>query len=267
MMVKRILFALMLIPTLASAQYDSVKRADAIRFADGVIHTYASPLRWKSKNWVEFGAVLGGTVGLTLLDQPVRRFWSHQHSETLDGINNIGYHYGKPYAGFAITAGLYSAGLFIKNQWARETALMLGTSLITSGLLEMGLKPLIGRARPQQEQGNYDLTILNKEAGFHSFPSGHASMAYTISFVLARQVRSVPLKIAFYSFAGATTICRLYSDAHWLSDVAFGGVLGWYCSEAVIKRLKKNHHRNPSKNTIWNISPHATGLTLRATFN
>jgi membrane-associated phospholipid phosphatase len=266
-MLKRVLFVLMLIPGLASAQYDSAKSADVIRFADGVIQTYASPLRWKKKNWLEFGAVMGVTAGLTLLDKPVRNLWSHQQSETLDEINNVGYHYGKPYTGFAITAGLYSAGLFIKNPWARETALMLGTSLVTSGLLEMGLKPLIGRARPQQEQGNYDLTILNKEAGFHSFPSGHASMAYTISFVLAKRVNSVPLKIAFYSLAGATTVCRLYSDAHWLSDVAFGGVLGWYCSEAVINRLNKKHHRNPSRKTKWNVSPYATGLTLRATFN
>jgi membrane-associated phospholipid phosphatase len=266
-MLIRALFVLSLIPQLTLAQYDSTHNPDAIRFADGVIRTYTSPLRWKGKDWAEFGAVMGTTVGLTLLDQPVRDMWSHQHSTTLDNINTIGYHYGKPYAGFAITAGLYSAGLLIKNQWARETALILGTSLVTSGLLEMGLKPLIGRARPQQEKGNYDLTILNKEAGFHSFPSGHASMAYTISFVLAKRVHSVPLKIVFYSLAGATTVCRLYSDAHWISDVAFGGVLGWYCSQAVINRLTKNHHRNPTRKTKWNISPYGSGLTFRATFN
>ncbi len=265
-MLRKVLLVLLLAPCIANAQYDSLKTPDAIRFADGVIHTYTSPLRWKGKNWAEFGAVIGGTVALTFADQPVRQFWSHQGSAALDGIDRVGYHYGKPYAGFAITATLYSAGLVIRDRWARETALMLGTSLITSGLLEMGLKPLVGRARPQQERGNYDLTVMNPEAGFHSFPSGHASMAYTISFVLAKRVESVPLKIAFYSLAGATTVCRLYSDAHWISDIAFGAALGWYCSEAVIKRLENNRQRDPRKTTKWSVSPYAGGLTLRATF-
>src|SRR5687768_8334282 len=150
-MLKKALLVLLLVPSVCFAQYDSLKRPDAIRFADGVFHTYTSPLRWKGKNWAEFGAVIGGTVALTFADQPVRQFWSEQNGIPLDRINRLGYHYGKPYAGFAITATLYSAGLAIKNEWARETALMLGTSLIASGLLEMGLKPLIGRARPQEE--------------------------------------------------------------------------------------------------------------------
>jgi membrane-associated phospholipid phosphatase len=266
-MLKNVVFVLLLIPTMLSAQYDSVKRADVIRFADGVIHTYTSPLRWKGKDWAKFGAVMGGTVALTLADQPVRRFWDNKNSKVLDEISNIGYHYGKPYIGFTMAAGLYASGLFIKNPWARETALMLSTSLVTSGLIEMALKPLVGRARPMQERGNYELSFMNKEHGFHSFPSGHASMAFTVSFVLAKRVQSVPLKIAFYSLAGATTICRLYSDAHWVSDVAFGSVLGWYCSEAVIKRLQQNRFRKSHKKTKWDLSPYPGGVTLRATFN
>jgi membrane-associated phospholipid phosphatase len=258
---------LLLIPSLAFSQTDSTRQADVVRFADGVIHTYTSPLRWKGKNWAEFGAVIGTTAALTFADQPVREFWSDLNSKSLDRVNTVGYHYGKPYVGFGLTAGLYSAGMLIRNKWARETSMMLATSLVTSGLLEMGLKPLIGRARPQEERGNYDLTIMNREAGFHSFPSGHASMAYTISFVMAKRVNSVPLKVFFYSLAGATTVCRLYSDAHWMSDIAFGAALGWYCSEAVIKRLTVNHHRIRPGKTKWNLSPFAGGVTLRGTFN
>lgn len=265
-MLKKVVFVLLLIPSIVSAQYDSVKRADAIRFADGIIHTYTSPLRWKGKDWAKFGAVIGGTAALTLADKPVRQLWSGVNGKVFDEISNIGYHYGKPYVGFTMAAGLYASGLFIKNPWARETALMLSTSLVTSGLIEMALKPLVGRARPMQEKGNYELTFMNKEGDFHSFPSGHASMAYTVSFVLAKRVKSVPMKIFFYSLAGATTVCRLYSDAHWISDIAFGGVLGWYCSEAVIKRLEENRFRNRHKKTKWDVSPYPGGITLRGTF-
>jgi membrane-associated phospholipid phosphatase len=265
-MLKKVVFVLLLIPSVVSAQYDSVKRLDIIRFADGVIHTYTSPLRWKRNDWAKFGAVVAGTAALTLADQPVRELWSGAKGKALDEISNIGYHYGKPYVGFSIASGLYASGLFIKNPWARETALMLSTTLVTSGLIEMALKPLVGRARPQQEQGNYELSFMNKEHGFHSFPSGHASMAFTISFVLAKRVESIPLKMVFYSLAGATTVCRLYSDAHWISDIAFGGALAWYCSEAVIKRIEENRFRKRHKKTKWDVSPYPGGITLRATF-
>src|SRR5687767_1150536 len=109
-MLKRVVTVLLLLPVIASAQYDSVKRPDVIRFADAVIYTYTSPLRWKAKDWTKFGAITGGIVALTLADQPVRSLWSGSESRSLDEVSNVGYHYGKPYSGFAVAAGLYGAG-------------------------------------------------------------------------------------------------------------------------------------------------------------
>jgi membrane-associated phospholipid phosphatase len=184
----------------------------------------------------------------------------------LDGVNNVGYHYGKPYCSFIFSGAMYSVGLLSKNIWLRETGLILGTSLMTAGIIEMGLKPLVGRARPPTGSGNYDLTFFNRKPAYHSFPSGHASMAFTVSFVMAKRTKSVPVKIFFYSLATTTAVCRLYSDVHWVSDVAFGGVLAWYCSEAALKRLQQNRFRNPHKNTLWNVTPYPGGISLRGTF-
>jgi membrane-associated phospholipid phosphatase len=251
---------------MVSAQRDSVRRHDVIRFADGVVSTYTRPLHWKSSDWLKFGAIVGGTTALTLADKPIRELWSGADHKFFDHVNTVGYHYGKPYSAFIFSGGFYLAGVVLNNEWAKETGVALGTSLVTAGLLEMGLKPLVGRARPSKEEGNYRLNFFNKEAGYHSFPSGHASMAFTISFVLAKKSESVPMKIFFYSLAGSTVVCRLYSDAHWISDIAFGGVIAWYCSEAAIDRLNVNRYRRPRKNTKWNLTPYPGGLTLRATF-
>jgi membrane-associated phospholipid phosphatase len=263
---RTVVFVLFLIPSLVSAQYDTVTRMDVMRFADGVINTYTAPVRWKGKDWLKFGAIAGTTAALTMADRPVRDFWLTQDGQVLNRINEIGYHYGKPYSALLFSSGFYLTGVLLKNDWAKETGLALSTSLVTAGLLEMGLKPLIGRARPSREEGNYKLKFFNEEAGYHSFPSGHASMAFTISFVLAKRSESIPMKVFFYSLAGSTVVCRLYSDAHWISDVAFGGVIAWYCSEAAIKRLALNKFRKPKKNTDWNLTPYPGGITLRATF-
>jgi membrane-associated phospholipid phosphatase len=263
---RSVVFVLFLMPFFTSAQYDSAKRMDVMRFADGVLNTYTAPVRWKGKDWLKFSAVAASTAVLTLADQPVRSFWVNQDSPILDHLNEVGYHYGKPYSAFLFSGGFYAAGLVLQNTWAKETGLALGTSLLAAGLLEMGLKPLVGRARPGQELGNYKLSFLNEAAGYHSFPSGHASMAFTISFVLAKRTENIPLRIFFYSLAGSTAVCRLYSDAHWISDVAFGGVIAWYCSEAAIARLAANRLRKRGKNTEWNLTPYPGGITLRARF-
>lgn len=267
-MKKIVVVMFLLLPSVVQAQVDSVRRPDVIRFADGVIHTYASPLRWKKNDWAKFSGILVGTAALTLADQPIRKFWIGQNEKALDHVDRVGYHYGKPYSGFLLAGGLYTTGLIFKNEWLRETGTALVTSLAAAGLLEMGLKPLIGRARPENERGNYVMTFFNEEPKYHSFPSGHASMAFTVSFVMAKRVESVPVKIFFYTLAGSTAVCRLYSDAHWTSDIAFGALLGWYCSEAVVERLKENRFR-PKRNrkTDINLTPYPGGMTLRATFN
>lgn len=262
----RFAFVLALLPSLAFAQHDSTRRADVIRFADGVIRTYTSPLRWKKNNWLEFATVAGGTVALSLIDQPVNSFWKRQDNLTLDHVNTVGYHYGKPYAGFIFSGGFYAAGMLLKNEWARETGLALSSALLTVGLLEMGLKPLIGRARPGFERGNYHFQPMNDRIVLHSFPSGHSSIAFTISFVMAKQSEALGAKLFFYSLGGATAICRLYSNAHWISDVAFGGVLAWYVSESVIEKLNENRFRKHRK-TNYKVAPYPGGITIKATFN
>jgi membrane-associated phospholipid phosphatase len=256
---------LILIPSFVNGQHaDSVIRSDIFRSADAMVYTFTSPARWKGNDWLKFGGVMAGTVALTLVDVPVRTLGSSGQTKFLDGVSTVGYHYGKPYTGLALTTGLYVTGLIFKSEWAKETGLILGTSLLSAGIIESTLKPLIGRARPNENQGNYDITFMNKEAGFHSFPSGHASMAFTISMVMARRVPSVPVKIFFYSLAASTAVCRIYSDAHWVSDVAFGGAIAWFCSDVIIKRMERNKYKK--KKIDLDVSPYPNGLAIRGTF-
>jgi membrane-associated phospholipid phosphatase len=266
-MMRNVWFIVLVIPLQAYAQQDSVKRADIWRGGDGVFRTYTAPVQWKGKNWLTLGALAAGTTALSAADRPVRQFWTRYDNTFLDEVSGIGNHYGKPYSAFLFTGGFYMAGLVLKNQWAKETGLILGTSLLTVGLLESFLKPAVGRARPEEDLGNYHFSFLDKRGTFHSFPSGHASIAFTISFVMARRVNSVPLKIGFYSLAASTAVCRLYSDAHWISDVAFGSALAWFCSDFIIKRMEVNRYRpvRPGK-VKWSVSPVASGLSFKGTF-
>ena len=50
-------------------------------------------------------------------------FWIKQDSRFLDGVNTVGYHYGKPYSAFLFTGGFYLGGLLFKSEWAAVLSL------------------------------------------------------------------------------------------------------------------------------------------------
>lgn len=273
-----ILFLLLLmnVPTVFGSSYnlvDSVKQEtvthDGIRFIDGVTYTVSSPLRWKGKDWINLGGVIGGTALLTLVDKPVRNFWQDRDSKIWDGVERAGFHYGKPYAAFIMTGGFYLTGLVIKNEWARETGLMLGAAYLTTGAMQTLMKTAVGRARPGTNVGPWAFDPFSPEAGYHSFPSGHIQIATVSAMVLGHRVKSPILKVVFYGAAGVTLASRMYSDAHWLSDMAFGGAMSWFCTRTIVRRMEKTKYDNPFKKKdkiSWNISPMPRGISLVGNF-
>lgn len=264
------LFIAFFLPSITYGQRDSLQiKADVFRFADGVLNTYAAPARWDGRDWAVLGGVLLGTSALTLIDQPVRTFWSTQDNRFLDRIERIGYHYGKPYTAVGITGGLYLSGMIFKSRWAKETGLILGTSIFSSSILMGFMKTAVGRARPQGETSDHlEFRPFNSSAAFHAFPSGHSSVAFGISLVLARRIDNVPLKIVFYSLAGTTAVSRMYTDAHWVSDIGFGGILAWFITDTVMERIQVNRYRKIRRQEkdklVWNVSPFPGGVTFRA---
>jgi membrane-associated phospholipid phosphatase len=129
------------------------------------------------------------------------------------------------------------------------------------------LKNAAGRGRPDPERGNMEFQPFDDSPAWHSFPSGHSSVAFGISLVMARRVESVPLKVLFYSLAGTTAVSRMYSDSHWVSDVGFGGMLAWFCADTALKRIQSNRFRTSFRRKdilVWNVYPYPGGVTLRA---
>lgn len=258
---------LFVIPSFLYGQSDSLRyRPDVFRFADGVLYTYASPARWDGRDWLVLSGLVAGTSALTFMDHPVRNFWQRQDNRFLDGVEKVGYHYGKPYTAVGITAGFYLSGMLLQSEWAKETGLILGTSIFSNSLLMGIIKNGAGRARPGTDIDNMEFKPFNPSPAFHAFPSGHSSIAFGISLVLARRIDNVPLKVLFYSLAGSTAVSRMYSDAHWISDIGFGGMLAWFFTDTVISRMQTNRFRTvkAKERLVWKVYPYPGGLTLRA---
>src|SRR5688500_17728576 len=92
------------LPILVTGQTDTVfvKRMDIMRGVDVIGYTFTAPVRWKGKDWLTLGGVIATTAAISLLDEPINNFLKGKDCQFLDGMERVGYHYGKPYTAIAI---------------------------------------------------------------------------------------------------------------------------------------------------------------------
>ncbi|MGB3617671.1 MAG: phosphatase PAP2 family protein [Catalinimonas sp.] len=243
---------------------------DAVDMADAIWYTYKRPLSWDKKNWITFGAVMGGAALISLVDEPFRD-WLQQYrdpnvDEALAQTINL---YGKPNYNYPILAVIYGSGVAFNQPWLRETGTMLIASATASGIIQTYSKILIGRARPKAEVGAFDFKPLSVDIpNYHSFPSGHMALATATAYVFGRQAKSTGLKIFFYSLSAGTAFTRLYIDAHWASDVFLGAALSAACAEAVVHRVRaRRYQRNQHRKVEAMLLPAPGGASLVVRFN
>lgn len=60
----------------------------------------------------------------------------------------------------------------------------------------------------------------------NSFPSGHATQAFSIFMCLAFVVKNPLYKLLFFFLALFTAISRVYLSQHWLVDITAGSIIG-----------------------------------------
>jgi len=86
----------------------------------------------------------------------------------------------------------------------------------------------------------------------NSFPSGHATTAFTVFFTLAVVTKKNGLKPLFFVFALLTGYSRVYLSQHFLMDVVAGSILGVGFVTLALHTLIKASDRNPKSH--WNIT-------------
>lgn len=111
---------------------------------------------------------------------------------------------------------------------AWRQALLIAGSVAAGGLLCEVVKLLIRRERPYVHAGHWVFRPWNvhtfSSAGL-STPSSHTMVAFAAATMAARIFPR--LRWLFYALACGCAATRVLAQAHFLSDVTFGAVLGW----------------------------------------
>ncbi len=228
---------------------------------DGSVHVFSRPLYWQCDDWLNFGYVIAGAAALTLVEKDVRNFFLRNQSKTGDDLAKIGEIYGEPLSLVLITGTIYIYGNIADDQWARETAVIMTAALLPGGIYQTTAKMSAGRARPYLELGNYHFEPFRMEEDYYSFVSGHMLVALGTSLVLAGRIDNSIAKGFLYSLAILNGLSRLYTDNHWLSDVALGGALAaavTHGANSWNKTINKNNHSGLN----FRLFPSRNGITL-----
>ncbi len=139
-----------------------------------------------------------------------------------------------PFGIMAIFCGFLANGKDVSPAWKRLScyigarALFLFTPIAVSGIVVEILKFIAGRARPRLwfEQQIYGFDPFST-GGYlwHGMPSGHTTTAFALAFSLI--VLYPSRRLLWLSFGILIAVSRIAVDAHYLSDVCAGALLGW----------------------------------------
>jgi membrane-associated phospholipid phosphatase len=220
--------------------------------------TIITPFHWNGTDALRAGGVLAATTTAFLLDDEVKRLMDRNHTAGLDKVENVVVRYGETKVVIILSGGVYLAGLVGGDPWLRETGLLAGAALLITGAGTQLVKAVAGRARPYTGYGPHYFTPFTGDEDFHSFPSGHATAAFTLSSVLAARIDNPWATAALYGMATATALSRVYSGNHWFSDVVFGAL----AASAAGRRIVSVFEGEARPATGFEVIPQPTGISL-----
>jgi membrane-associated phospholipid phosphatase len=233
-------------------------------FKNDFVSVCTSPASWKKKDYLVLSAVLGTGAILYIFDEDIYSWVQERKNPSSNDFSYLMSSLGNGlFLGGLITA-LYSIGEFSNTPSLRKTALLSMESWLTSGVVVLSLKFLIGRARPYTREGSTEFRPFSTGSDHYSFPSGHATSAFAVASVIAGQSDSKFVDILVYSLASMAAVSRVHDRKHWPSDVFIGSVLGYVVGKAIC-RLNSSRGKNRLDLGLQ-LSPYRQGITISYNF-
>lgn len=113
-------------------------------------------------------------------------------------------------------------------------------AIATSGIITNLFKDTLGRARPvlYDREGLYGFFPFHFDATYNSIPSGHATTAMALTAILYHFDRK---RGALWIAIGLLlTVSRVIVNAHYLSDIVAGSLIGGLTALVVIRNINHN---------------------------
>lgn len=205
--------------------------------ANDILSLITSPLDWDSTDFFIYPSIVIGTYLFMIGDQPIHNWISHYGTAKEIPIMKFGTFYGQPTTTQVSALSIFSLGLLFDNKEATQIGLEIYESYFIANNITSIIKRIFGRDRPYENNGPYHFNPFpQRNNPINSFPSGHSTLAFSLSSVLAAHTDKVWLKAIIFTPAVITAVSRVYHNVHWFSDVAMGGVIGYMIGNYLVAR-------------------------------
>ncbi len=199
------------------------------------IHAAKQPLGWESKEWQKAGLVLFTASALYVFDEEIRVLISNNRNGFTHDLATVSNQFGEGLYVLPALGVTWLGGYAFDSPKTQDTALLCLKSFILANGASVSIKYLTQRERPFEEEGK---GFWNGR-GFHksrdSFPSGHATIVWSIAPILAEQYKeSKWVPPVAYTIASLTSYARMHNERHWASDVFAGAMVGYLTSQLVL---------------------------------
>jgi undecaprenyl-diphosphatase len=121
----------------------------------------------------------------------------------------------------------------------------LASVAVTSATLNLGVKPLVNRRRPDRVAEDVPLVRQVRMPASTSFPSGHSAAAFAFATGAGRVLPTsgVPLR----ALAALVAYSRVHTGVHYPSDVVVGALLGSALAQITTHALEQHHRTSPGR--------------------
>ncbi|TAE26617.1 MAG: phosphatase PAP2 family protein [Candidatus Kapaibacterium sp.] len=248
-------------------------------FKDGLGYV-SRPLRFSTFDWFLTSSVIAGSIAFLPNDEILRRQMqmipASPANVVVAPVAAVGRIYGETLVAGGIAAAIYGGGLLANEDHVRVTGRLALEALVYGGALNLVFKSAFGRSRPFLEEGAMRFQPLQFTNERTSFPSGHATVAFAVSTVLAERIyertKTPWASIGLYSLAAITALSRMYHDVHWASDVFLGSAIGIGAGLAVVqfereRRDGAEHSTESHSPSHSSVSPSVPALRIFPTLN
>lgn len=207
----------------------------------------AQPLHYDWKDWTVFGGVAAVTTLAFVYDDEIYDFvdgtFGNEKWNTASKCTDV---FGEEYFILPTVALTYAVGAIGDHCRLKNMSMAALQSFVYAEVASAGLKVLTCRLRPS-EVNSQQSTVNNqtwlgpfKSFKSTSFPSGHAMRSFALATTVAGFYPDKKwVGIVSYSLATMTSLGRVVSKEHWVSDVIVGAALGYFIGRGVVKFNEK----------------------------